>query len=50
MVNLSQELGQTLESLRETYSAIEQLNEAAGGLQDEVSHFKVDENGLTIED
>ncbi|NQU12883.1 MAG: methyl-accepting chemotaxis protein [Desulfobacteraceae bacterium] len=50
MVNLSEELGQTLESLRETYSAIEQLNEAAGGLQDEVSHFKVDENGLTIED
>jgi len=50
MVNLSEELGQTLESLRETYSAIEQLNEAAGGLQDEVSHFKVDENGLAIED
>ena len=41
MVNLSEELQQTLESLRETYSAIEQLNEAARGLQDEVSRFKV---------
>ncbi len=41
MVNLSEDLGQTLESLRETYSAIEQLNEAAKGLQDEVSRFKV---------
>jgi methyl-accepting chemotaxis protein WspA len=42
MVNLSEELTQTLDSLRETYSAIEQLNEAARGLQDEVSHFKAD--------
>jgi methyl-accepting chemotaxis protein len=42
MVNLSEELKQTLDSLRETYSAIEQLNEAAKGLQDEVSHFKAD--------
>ncbi len=41
MVNLSEDLGQTLESLRETYGAIEQLNEAAKGLQDEVSRFKV---------
>ena len=42
MVNLSEELKQTLDSLRETYSAIEQLNEAARGLQEEVSHFKAD--------
>ena len=41
MVNLSEELQQTTDSLRETYTAIEQLNEAAKGLQDEVSRFKV---------
>ena len=41
MVNLSEEMQQTTDSLRETYAAIEQLNEAAKGLQDEVSRFKV---------
>jgi methyl-accepting chemotaxis protein WspA len=41
MVNLSEELEQTLGSLRETYGAIEQLNDAAIGLKDEVSRFKV---------
>jgi len=38
---LSEEMQQTTDSLRETYAAIEQLNEAAKGLQDEVSRFKV---------
>ena len=42
MVNLSEEMQQTMDSLRETYGAIEQLNEAARGLQDEVSRFKVE--------
>jgi methyl-accepting chemotaxis protein len=32
---------QTKDSLHETYSAIEQLNEAARGLQEQVSQFKV---------
>jgi methyl-accepting chemotaxis protein WspA len=41
MMNLSEELAQTLDSLRETYKAIEQLNDAAMGLKDEISHFKV---------
>jgi len=41
MVNLSEEMQQTTDSLRETYAAIEQLNEAAKGLQNEVSRFKV---------
>lgn len=41
IVNLSDEMQQTMESLHESYSAIEQLNEAARGLQDEVSRFKV---------
>ena len=41
MLHLSDEMRQTKESLHETYSAIEQLNEAANGLQDEVSRFKV---------
>jgi len=41
IVNLSEEMEQTMESLHESYSAIEQLNEAARGLQDEVSRFKV---------
>ena len=40
IVNLSEEMQQTMESLHESYSAIEQLNEAARGLQDEVSRFK----------
>ena len=41
IVNLSEEMQQTMESLHESYSAIEQLNDAARGLQDEVSRFKV---------
>ncbi len=41
MVSLSEEMQQTTDSLRETYAAIEQLNQAAKGLQDEVSRFKV---------
>lgn len=41
IINLSEEMQQTMESLHESYSAIEQLNEAARGLQDEVSRFKV---------
>ncbi|MCP4104331.1 MAG: methyl-accepting chemotaxis protein [Desulfobacteraceae bacterium] len=41
MVNLSEEMQQTVESLRESFMAIEQLNDAAKGLQDEVSRFKV---------
>lgn len=41
MVALSEEMKETLDSLSETYSAIEQLNEAAKGLHDEVSRFKV---------
>jgi len=42
MLHLSEEMQQTTESLRETYSAIKQLDEAAKGLQDEVSRFKVE--------
>ena len=41
MVNLTEGLEQTLGSLHETYDAIEQLNEAARGLKDEVTRFKV---------
>jgi methyl-accepting chemotaxis protein WspA len=41
MVNLSEEMQQTEDSLHETYSAIEQLDEAARGLRDEVSRFKL---------
>jgi len=41
MVNLSEEMQQTVESLRESFLAIEQLNDAARGLQEEVSRFKV---------
>jgi methyl-accepting chemotaxis protein len=40
---LSEEISSTAESLQETFSAIEQLNEAARGLQQEVSHFRVSE-------
>ena len=39
--NLSEEMSQTRDALHETYSAIEQLNDAARGLQQEVSRFKV---------
>ncbi|MGM0425667.1 MAG: methyl-accepting chemotaxis protein [Thermodesulfobacteriota bacterium] len=43
IVALSEEIEQTTEALRESFSAIEQLNDAAGGLQEEVSRFKVRE-------
>ena len=43
VANLSEEIRLTSESLLESFSAIEQLNEAARGLQQEVSNFKVRE-------
>jgi methyl-accepting chemotaxis protein len=42
MMNLSDQMQQTKNSLHETYSAIEQLNEAARDMEDEVSRFKID--------
>ncbi|MFP3910987.1 MAG: methyl-accepting chemotaxis protein [Desulfobacteraceae bacterium] len=42
VVRLNEEMKETMASLHETYSAIEQLKEAARGLQDEVSRFKVE--------
>jgi len=42
MTNLSEEMQQTMDSLRESFLAIGQLNDAARGLQEEVSRFKVD--------
>ena len=41
ILDLRGEMQQTKDSLSETYSAIEQLNEAARGLQNQVSRFKV---------
>ncbi|QTA83951.1 Methyl-accepting chemotaxis protein signailing-domain-containing protein [Desulfonema limicola] len=41
MVNLGSEMQQTAESLKESFDAIEQLNEVARGLQSEVSRFTV---------
>ena len=41
MTDLSEGMRQTSESLSETFQAIGQLNEAAKGLQDEVTRFKV---------
>lgn len=41
MVSLGDEMKQTMESLKESFLAIEQLNEAARGLQDEITRFKV---------
>ena len=41
IANLSEDMETTTESLRESFSAIEQLNEAARSLHDEVSRFKV---------
>jgi methyl-accepting chemotaxis protein WspA len=41
MMNLGEEMRQTMESLKESFLAIEQLNDAAKVLQDEVSRFKV---------
>ena len=43
VARLSDEIRSTAESLRETFLAIEQLNEAARSLQQEVSHFRVSE-------
>ncbi len=42
MAQLSEEMQETKASLHETYSAIDQLNEAAGNLHEEVSRFKID--------
>ncbi len=42
MANLKAEMEQTTSSLRETFLSIDQLKEAAKGLQNEVSRFKVD--------
>ena len=44
VAHLSGEIRSTSESLRESFSAIEQLNEAARGLQLEVSNFRVSEH------
>jgi len=41
MTNLKEELQETLESFHETYAAIGQLTDAARGLQDGVSRFKI---------
>ena len=41
MENLSEEMQQTVASLHESFHSIDQLNEGAKGLQDEVSRFKV---------
>ena len=41
IANLSEDMQTTTEALTESFSAIEQLNEAARSLQDEVSRFKV---------
>ncbi len=41
MLHLSEEMQQTKDSLHEIYSVIEQLNEVARGLQEQVSRFKV---------
>ncbi len=41
ITNLSEKMQQTKDSLHESYSAIEQLNDTAKNLQDEVSRFKV---------
>lgn len=41
MLKLGTEMQQTLDSLKESFLAIEQLNKAARGLQNEVSRFKL---------
>ncbi len=41
MTQLSEEMSETKETLHETFSAITQLHEAAHGLQEEVSRFKI---------
>jgi methyl-accepting chemotaxis protein WspA len=41
MIHLSEEMHQTSESLKESFLAIGQLNDAARGLQEEVSRFKI---------
>lgn len=40
-LHLGEDMTQTMEALQESYSAIEQLNEAAQNLQNEVSRFQV---------
>jgi methyl-accepting chemotaxis protein WspA len=42
MAHLGEEMQQTKDSLHETFFAINQLNEAAKDLQEEVSRFQVD--------
>ncbi len=42
IIHFSEEMENTKESLHETYATIEQLNEAARNLRDEVSRFKVE--------
>ncbi|MGC9195724.1 MAG: methyl-accepting chemotaxis protein [Syntrophobacteraceae bacterium] len=44
--DLNEEMQQTIESLRESFTAIDQLNDAARKLQGEVSRFKVSQEGL----
>jgi methyl-accepting chemotaxis protein WspA len=41
MEQLSEASQQTVDALRETNSALEQLEEAAQFLRDEISHFKI---------
>ncbi len=43
---LNEEMQQTIDSLRESFTAIDQLNDAARKLQGEVSRFKVSQEGL----
>jgi methyl-accepting chemotaxis protein len=43
---LNEEMQQTIYSLRESFTAIDQLNDAARKLQGEVSRFKVSKEGL----
>ena len=47
MTQLSETSAQTAGSLREINSAIEQLNQASHGLQQEISHFKVNTTELS---
>ena len=42
ITTLGEEMQQTTESLKESFWAIEQLNEAAKGLQNQIVRFKVE--------
>lgn len=42
---LSEEMNETKEALHETFAAIQQLNDAAYGLRDQVSRFRVSHDG-----